>query len=274
MRWVGPLAESQTRTAARAKSVAAKLLVNRWSGRAIRTFRPRQLEFHGVALNLADQAIADRVVASLFFKAYESAEIRYIERFLKGYSGTFVELGSSLGITSLIAARQLLPGSRMICVEANPGLAERLVTYLPPRLPRDIEAEVVSAAIAPVTGWVDFHVSEDSLASRLTEGSPRSDADQIQAITFDDLLSSRHVADDYFLLCDIEGAERYFIDSEESRALARCARVVIELHDSGGISGMCVDDLLSALRMKWGFDILARYGNVIAAERNGSFKSQ
>lgn len=61
------------------------------------------------------------LVASIFWGLYESAEIRFVRRYLDPDLDC-LELGSGIGLVSRVIAVSLRPGRRLVCVEPREDL--------------------------------------------------------------------------------------------------------------------------------------------------------
>ena len=260
------MAESKLRVVRYAKSRIAPLLVNPLVGRGVRSLARKPLDFHGVQVDLTDPAVTSRVAAALVFRTYESAEIRYAKRFLRGYSGTVIELGSSLGIVSAVIGKTIEDGSRLICVEANPRLSDRLHAFLRANVPTSIAVEVSSAAISATNGDILFVISTDTTASRLAEPEEVRGAVPVRGLPLEQLLADHQVAGPYAMVADIEGAEAFFISAPSASGLENCERLIIELHAVGDKPGN-LETLATCLEERWSFHTLARYGNVLVADK-------
>lgn len=187
---------------------------------------------------------------------YESAEIRFIKRFLRGATNA-IELGGSLGVTGSHLLNVLARDGELSSVEANPAvipvLRHTLETHAHGRRVTVTHAAITAAPTASLT------VGATTLSSRLAP-----DGDPVPALSLSDI-AARAGAHNYALVSDIEGAEASFI--YDPTTLRGCSRMVIELHgtvhDGRVVSS---DEMLTALEHQ-GYTLLAREGDVCALER-------
>lgn len=100
------------------KKFVSGLLVNDATGRFIGTMFRRRIPHNGLIIEVAD-CCDPSVMASLFWKTYESAEQRFVNHFVTDRYDV-VDLGSCLGVVSCQIARKLRGKRRLFCVEANP----------------------------------------------------------------------------------------------------------------------------------------------------------
>ncbi len=230
--------------------------------RAIKALSGRSVRFHGVDLVVSD-AVPLKTYGLLYWGLYESAEYRFVRDFISP-SMPVIEIGAGIGAISSTIARILLPGQRLVCVEANPTLTPLLRQNLA-RHGQHLQTEIVQAAIDSRNGRALFTVGVDNLTSAL---SRQSQCDDVEVPTFslESVESSCGLDGGYQLVADIEGAESSFI-LEEPEALHNCQRMVIELHDTR-VSGRRVSaDMLADAVRSHGFESRARYGNVFTFER-------
>jgi len=211
-------------------------------------------------IDVTDPIVAPSIKASLFFGFYESAEIRFVQRYLPRVLDV-VELGASLGGVSAQIGRKLDPGRRLVCVEASAALL--------PSLARNVCHNANGAEFAALHGAVDYASSDDQVAFTLAEENIFShlafEAEpgrivSVPRVSLSWLLEHYGIRD-FVLICDIEGAEAGLIECEKS-ALRRCRLIIAELHATrfkGRDLG--VDDLVRAMEGQ-GFTMVDRHGSV------------
>jgi FkbM family methyltransferase len=214
-------------------------------------------------ISTAHPAITPQVKAMLFWNVYESAEIRFVQRYLKPDLDV-VELGSSLGVMACQIRARLQSDRKLICVEANPPLALVIQQHLALNGFEDNTTVVVGAIDYSGGDTTHFITGENSLQGRKTHGVKGTT--QTPAFTLEQLLKE-HSMQDYALVCDIEGAEAGII-FQGGEALKGCRQIVIELHeivlDSRPVS---VDEMIDELVMHRGFHLRDRYGTVCVFDR-------
>jgi FkbM family methyltransferase len=235
-------------------------LVSSASGNRIRN--------RGVVIDTSPPAFTSIVKAQLAFGIYESAEIRFIRKYLRGRSRV-LELGASLGVTAAHILDVAAPGAEVVCVEANPYLMAAL------RTTTAIAAQRVGATARTIHGAVPPNPNVGSGAVVLTLGGSHLDSRvglagvgdpgrqlRIPAV---DLAEVVRNWTDYALVCDIEGAEAALILSAQP-VLTGASRLVIELHDTAyGGAAVTVADLRKAL-LSMGFLLVAEKGRVLVLD--------
>ena len=106
----------------------------------------------------------------LYWGLYESAEIRFVQRYV-GDDVDVVELGSSLGVVSCQIASQLSGDTRLVCVEANEEML--------PTLRRNIANNTSLRKVRCVHGAIDYSgdaivnldVGPSNVSASVCEGS-------------------------------------------------------------------------------------------------------
>jgi FkbM family methyltransferase len=244
------------------KISVAEVLTSSLMGAVIGAATRNKIPHHGLRFDVNDQVFTPRVRAALFWRLYESAEIRMIRRHL-GVATTVVELGASLGITSAHIASRLVRGSRLLCVEADSRLADGLGHRLAPHSSH-IMLEIENLAITCASGPVDFALAGSNLDGRLTDGAA-AHAASVEGATLRTLLDNRRIGE-FDLVCDIEGAEASFLLGDPG-ALEGCRRAVFELHDTTFAGRAVTADELLESACDFGFRVIERHGVVVALDR-------
>lgn len=249
------------------KAAAGWLLTHRFVGYWLGILFANKIPVRGGLTIDTTFGASNWVKAALFWGLYESAEMRFIRRFLRP-NRNVVELGSSLGVVSCLIARTIGPDSRLLCIEANPNLTTVIANNVALNVPLS-QITVVNAAIhysRDGTGLVQFQIAEDNLTSSITSGPENGATVTVKSTTLSSLLTN-HSIDDYVLVADIEGAELgIFLNDRE--ALRHCRQIIAELHStsSDGVN-YSVEDLVRILTEECGYLLLARRGPVCVFER-------
>ena len=93
-----------------AKPLLAKFMCSSAIGALIASFLRNRIRNRGIVIDTSPSAFTSVVKAQLAFGIYESAEIRFIRKYLKGYSRV-LELGASLGVTAAHILDVVAPGA-------------------------------------------------------------------------------------------------------------------------------------------------------------------
>lgn len=65
------------------KKYIAKVIVNNFIGSIISLFYQNKIKFNNLIIDISNKVIKKKIAASLFFKTYESAEVRFISKYLQ-----------------------------------------------------------------------------------------------------------------------------------------------------------------------------------------------
>lgn len=249
--------------AARLKVIVAQAITAPWVGRLVRAVYGDAIPFSGVRVASNSAFVSPVVSAKLFWGIYEGSEKRFVRTYLDP-NLPVVELGSSIGGVSSHIAQTLATGQRLVCVEANPHLLPVLEKNLSVNAAH-LSARALHAAVSGEADSVSFSISASSLSSSIAK---RDDA--LEMITAPARKLSALVREQgmerYQLVMDIEGAEAGIV-LDDADALAGCARIVAELHETEhNGSAVSVQDLIDAFTAQ-GFALRDRHGPVVVLER-------
>lgn len=223
-------------------------------GRVLALLLRDRIPNRGCVIDTRNPVVVPSIKASLFWGFYESPEIRFVQRYLRGDLDV-IELGSSIGVVSAHIARKLNPDRQLICVEPNPYLLDQIRSNLALNAP-NARYRIVHGAIdySPGRqGGVELEIGARNLGSRVASlaGDARPTT-TVPAVTLSAILAANDI-ESYALVADIEGAEAALLEHEEA-ALARCRQLIIELHATT-VGGRVVDPeaLDDGLRRRHGF---------------------
>jgi FkbM family methyltransferase len=250
------------------KACIARALSNPVLGTLISHACKNRIRNKGVVIDTSPAEFTAVVKAQLALGIYESAEIRFIRKYLSGCRKV-LELGASLGVTATHILDVAAPGAEVVCVEANPYLLATL------RAATAAAAERTGAQVRTIHGAVPPYpgIGSQSVVLKLGRSHLGSQAGSAQRGEWDrqlrvpalDLASLIQGWTDYALVCDIEGAEAALILSAQP-ILTGASRLVIELHETTyGNRHVTVADLKNAL-LDMGFIPVAKNGRVMVLD--------
>ena len=251
----------------RIKKIVAAILTCSLMGRIISCLCKNRIPFRGLVFDTHIPEISSVTKAELFWKIYESAEIRFIQKYLVG-SLDVIELGSSIGIVSALIKKRLGKDARLICVEAHPALSRQI----PINLKLNALFENVTCLNKAINynpknnQGVFFTPGEFSTTGRLAGGNPQDNSILVETVTLSGLKSSFGI-NNFTLIADIEGAEAYII-REDKEGLSDCQHLFLELHNTA-YSGVSVsaEEMLRELIDIHDFCLQDRYSNVVYLNR-------
>ena len=260
----------------RAKFVLLKRLVSTVVchpivGRFIGYFYANKIPFRGVIVDVSLVNIPPENKCLLRWGLYESAEVRFVEKYLYSNVNT-VDLGASLGAMSSKIASILKPNVSLVCVEGNPQLTACIKRNLDLNASH-LKTSIVPAAIAYGTNTVQFVVQDNNLCSSANVKST-SHAIDVPAVELNQILTQNQIGS-FQLVCDIEGAELEIIQND-AKAFSGCVQIIAELH--GVVQGdkTISEDAILTKFVAEGFTLIDRYGSVVVLRRqalNGAVPS-
>jgi FkbM family methyltransferase len=229
-------------------------------GRMVARLTADSIRIRGARISTVSPLISDSTRAQIAFRLYESAELRFVQKYLRPDLDV-VELGSSIGVVGSVALRRLDVARRYIAVEADRELAEiARHNFQINSLGRTWTLDVAAIAYGEQAG-LPFAKGAETIEGKLSRAGDTND-ENLERLTLSDVLYRHHV-DRFALIADIEGAEAGMIIEDKS-ALSRCDQLIIELHDNDLMS---VADLRSALVEQHAFSVIAERGAVLVFER-------
>lgn len=244
-----------------AKLVLARALSSRAVGEVVRLVCRNRIRNRGLAFDCTGWD--PRSVGRVAFGVHESAEIRFIRKYLRD-TASAIELGGNVGVAGSHLLSVMAPSGSLISVEANPHLMPALRKTLEVhRCGRTVQ--VIHAAIAS-DAEAFLRVSDDDLSSQLDEAGTKVPAIKLAEV------AALAPSGEYVLLSDIEGAEATFISDPD--ALRRCSKMVIELHTSTHYGVLWSVEALLAALLAQGFHLVDRHGNVCVLERVAAAEGQ
>jgi FkbM family methyltransferase len=252
-------------TASALKLGISKVVAGDRAGRLIGALTRKRIYHQGIWFDTRSNDFTPSVRAQMFWGGYEGAETRMIRSLLRNAT-TVVELGASLGITAAHIAAAMVPGGRLICVEANPRLLPGLRERMPRHAP-SLHVEIIHAAVTDHCGSTALTIAAETVGSRLNAvPRPTERIARVPALTLREILRLTGTTK-FDLVSDIEGAEVSFL-VQDPDVLDMCQRAVIELHEST-LRGRTVSvfDLMEAAAAA-GFQTVGRHGPVVALARH------
>ena len=245
------------------KRRVACVLVSRPMARMVMLLTRGIVRSRGLVIDTRTPEVTNATRAALFWRCYESAELRMVASQFR-LTSVLIDLGASLGVVTSAAAKSMAPDTEVVCVEAN-RLVLDLAELNVARNARQVSVRGIHGAIdyTSVPGEsVAFTRGESHVGSSLAGKGDRRGF-TAPAVRLADIAP----ADSTFsLLVDIEGAE-VGLFLEESHCLARCDQMVIELHDTVYRGKSWTPNEILNLARDLGFESQNSYGNVHALSR-------
>ena len=227
--------------------LVAKLITNK-----IYSFKSSRWYF------INDHISSDSKMA-IIFGTYESAELRYVKKYLP-LRKNVIELGSSLGFIAGHIQLYKQP-KKLVCVEANPFLID-LINRNTAGM-----AQVFNGVVTEDQSDIQFRFIKGDSSVAGTVQKEGTTGIEIKKISIPQLIREVN-QEEYVLICDIEGSEYdLLLPILESH---KCEMLILETHEQ--VREKTILD--AGLIKKWlkdnNYEIIDEYGPNLVATRNSN----
>lgn len=138
-----------------------------------------------------------------------------------------IDVGAGVGEEMMVLSKLVGPEGKVIAVEAHPTTFKTLSRSK--ELNQLTNVRLVNKAISDAPGHIYIQDVTNSLANKVS-GTSEPDSFQVEAITFDDLVSSHGLSRIDFVKVNIEGAEQLLVKGL-TESLPKISRMAISCHD-------------------------------------------
>ena len=245
------------------KELSHRLLCNDLSGSVIRAFCKNKIpdiRWQKFQFDITDAGMSNSMAASIFWGFYEAAEIRFVQKYIKGDLDV-IELGASCGVVSSHILSKLSPKNRLISVEANKALQSTWLTNTDRHNVRKSFKTLLNCAIYYDDDHVSFNISNNTTESSIAKGSIQSSSVMIVPARKLSSVVEDFKIKNYALVCDIEGAEVGIL-LNDAEVFSNCRLLLIELHSTEYRNTLYEVELIKDLIIAKGFNLTDRHGNV------------
>jgi FkbM family methyltransferase len=235
------------------KIMIAEFLSAGWIGRIIAWIFSDKIPFHGTRILTHDQEVKNKTKALLFWKMYESSEVRFVNQYIDS-SYDVVELGGSIGAVSIQLGKKI-KGKKLISLEANPSLIGIQKENL---LANGITSfQQIHAAYGSEKQTVWFALGEENTLGRIGEKG-MDKGFFVETMSLQSIVAAYGLSD-YALVCDIEGAEIDLL-LHEQQALRMCKLLIIETHETVYKNRRYTPEEMKTLLLQMGFELIDQHG--------------
>jgi FkbM family methyltransferase len=236
-------------------------------GRVIARIYHDEIPHRGCVIETRSPLVVPRIKAKLFLNGYEPIEIDFAKKYLQP-DRDVIDLGSSLGVVAAHSGQKLKAGRRLICVEANPHLADLIRANVRRNAPH-VQFEIISGAVdypPDRREYVELALGFDNLLAHIVEDEVVPQGIFVPTISLSEIIR-RCAIEDYALVSDIEGSEAGLLEMDAA-ALTRCRQMIIELHHTVRQERIIrAEELAAQLRETHGFRQIERRGLVYVFEK-------
>jgi len=208
--------------------------------------------YNGIKLNLyTDSKLSD----ILMFKQFEFEEQSFVKYYLKK-GGIFVDIGSNIGLFSLIASKIVGKNGRVYSFEPTPETFIRFKQNIKLNNIRNICP--YNLAVSNKSGMRDFLVSHDGYDAWNSFGKPSAGEEiekiKVNTITFDEFMNQNNIGKIDLIKIDVEGWELNVLNGGQNYFnKSNSAAILIEFGDinlqNAGFKSKDLYDLL----LKFGY---------------------
>jgi FkbM family methyltransferase len=245
------------------KSVIANFLESDFVGKLIGLIFQDKIPFNGTIIITKSGLITPSTKGAIFCRIYESAEVRFVKKYLK-QSYDVIELGSSIGVIACQVGKRIHRKNKIICVEANPYLKEVIEENL--KYNKVESFEIISCAINYNTEneHVNFLCGKRNVDGRLSSSEVHGSI-KLPKSTLSSILKQFSIKD-FVLICDIEGSEVELLINDIN-SLDNCKQIIMETHNTVYKGKTFYSEDIEKLITDAGFKRIDKYGGNLVFER-------
>jgi FkbM family methyltransferase len=239
------------------KQIITNFLTSSLFGRIIKLLNPKFNLFNGY-YNFS--LVKNKEAAKIFFGIYESAEIRFVKRFVK--NKIIIEIGSSIGVTLGVILKSFFK-KNIFCIEPskkNFGILKK------------INIEFGNDNVKLINSAIDYSGRKHVLFKDASYTSSKimaykknfnNSTYKVKTITLGEVIKKYQIKKYFTLIMDIEGSEAS-IFFKDAKSLNLCNQIICELHACKNFS---IEDLVKKIQ-QINFILVERYNNVFYFKKN------
>lgn len=233
------------------------LVTNAFFGKIVAKLFADKIPHRGFKIDTSLASVTAATKASLFFRAYESSEYRFVRDYLPK-DANVIELGGSLGVISCVIRRKIDANMQLVVVEADPLLAKAVQNNLAIN-GCDQDTTVKNVAVAYGMGdAIHFERGPNNVSGQIAKQAGVNTI-TVQATTLADIVRECGF-EDFCLVCDIEGVE-WMILEHEPELLAKAKMIIMEAHSHPDYGSD--NDFVSRISETTGLKLIDRHGSTI-----------
>lgn len=239
------------------KTKLRKLYFNKFIFLIEDIFWKSEVYFEGILLTKNKEILTPEIKSLIRTKLYEKNEMLAIEK-LKMYGEDLIDLGSSIGLTSLKVV-QNTSNKKIVLVEPISEYLNYSKIQLEPFKKNSYFYENKAIDYSKENKFIDKDVN--NLLSKLSD----NEGQKVTKITISEILEKYSIKT-YNLIIDIEGNSFDPLFYEET-ALKNCKKMIIE-DNFDKYSKSEIEDRITELDFNIDFYIPSKYGNVLGIRNN------
>jgi FkbM family methyltransferase len=142
---------------------------------------------------------------------------------------TVIDIGAGLGEEAIVMSEAVGPTGKVYSIEANPTVYRIVKDVID--LNKLTNVEVLNLAVNATDGPVTIVDTDDSYKTGFVAGENPPSTTQVEGLRFDSFIKKYGIKRIDLLKCNIEGAERFLVDSIDKSYLPIIRNVAIACHD-------------------------------------------
>jgi FkbM family methyltransferase len=140
-----------------------------------------------------------------------------------------IDVGAGLGEEAIVASAMVGDAGKVYSIEANPGVFPILKEMVEKNNLKNVEP--LNLAINYEDAPINITDEDDSYKTGFVENTAKKSSVEIEGMRFDSFIKKYNLQRIDLLKCNIEGAERFLVDSISKEYLPRIRNVAIACHD-------------------------------------------
>jgi FkbM family methyltransferase len=197
--------------------------------------------------------LADFIQRSIYLSTYAPDEVATFQRLVRR-GMTFVDVGANVGYFTLLAARQVGPGGRVLAIEPSPYAVERLKATVAANALRSVE--VIQAGLSDAEGTLPLFVpaAAGNHTPTMTAGASDASRVDVPVTTLSRVLRERGIDRVDVLKVDVEGHEpRVFAGAHDALQSGVVRNIVCEFNEAWLAAARSSSGALDAFLRRMGF---------------------
>jgi FkbM family methyltransferase len=242
------------------KVLLAKILTSNVIGILISKLYKNKIPFYNTFIYTSSSEISPRIKASIFWKIYESSEVRFIKKYLNN-NYDVIELGGSIGVGSVQIGKIVNP-QKVITVEANPQLIPIIQNNF---IRNGIQNFLLINCIISSSEkeeWFEFGTG--NLVGKIS-ATQKDNATLLNTTTLSKIIQTNKI-NKFNLVCDIEGAEVDLLIND-SRSLTNCQTIIIETHKTTYQGKSYEPESIKSMLLNTGFKLIDQHGPIFVLSK-------
>jgi FkbM family methyltransferase len=246
------------------KRKTSEVITARYVGTIIDKWFGGRVPYKDQRIDTSSNRVTPETSAKLFWNIYESAEARFVERYIKPNINV-IELGGGIGVISCLIRKKISDNKKLIIVEADRELLKVARKNININHPGRDTVLLNLAISYESENKVTFERGVSNVGGKIKNEVENERSIEVKSGKIKHV--EKYVDGEYALVSDIEGAEvGVFLESDT--ALSECRQIIIELHNTVYKGEKVSVSECIKIISKSGFTLKDKYGPVCHFEKH------